>query len=81
MLRATKPDRESFLLCLDPQSGTNLWRHVRPTDAISEAQEAYTTPMPLCGRAGRGDSGVGGDYVTAHSPDTGAGTVALRRVE
>jgi hypothetical protein len=25
-----KPERESFLLCLDPQTGTNLWRHVRP---------------------------------------------------
>jgi len=32
------PARESYLLCLDPQSGTNLWRHVRPTDAKGEAQ-------------------------------------------
>jgi outer membrane protein assembly factor BamB len=66
------PERESFLLCLDPPSGTNLWRHVRPTDARSEAQEAYTTPMPVTGKEGVEIILVGGNYVTAHSADTGA---------
>ena len=27
-----KPERESFLLCLDPATGKDLWRHVRKTD-------------------------------------------------
>jgi outer membrane protein assembly factor BamB len=67
-----KPERESFLLCLDPQTGKNLWRHVRPTDAVSEAQEAYSTPIPYEGKAGVEILVVGADYVTAHSPDTGA---------
>ena len=67
-----QPERESFLLCLDPPSGTNLWRHVRPTDARSEAQEAYTTPMPVMGKQGLEIIVLGGNYVTAHSADTGA---------
>ena len=50
-----KPDRDSFLLCLDPATGKNLWRHIRPTDAISEAQEAYTTPIPCESSSGSGN--------------------------
>jgi outer membrane protein assembly factor BamB len=64
--------RESYLLCLDPASGKTLWRQVRPTDAFSEAQEAYTTPIPSEGKAGAEIILVGGNYVTAHSPDSGA---------
>jgi outer membrane protein assembly factor BamB len=67
-----KPERESFLLCLDPKTGNNLWRHVRSTDAVSEAQEAYTTPIPCEGRHGLEILIVGGDYTTAHSANTGA---------
>ena len=67
-----KPERESFLLCLDPQTGKTLWRHVRPTDAVDEAQEAYSTPIPYVGPAGVEILVVGGDYTTAHAPDTGA---------
>jgi outer membrane protein assembly factor BamB len=62
---------DSFLLCLDPVTGRNLWRHVRPTDAVSEAQEAYTTPIPWEGTGGPEILVVGGNYVTAHSPATG----------
>ena len=62
---------DSFLLCLDPQTGSNIWRQVRPTDAIQESQEAYSTPMPAeC--AGRTEIiVVGGDYVTGHDAATG----------
>jgi outer membrane protein assembly factor BamB len=67
-----KPNRDSFLLCLDPQSGKDIWRQLRPTDAIVEAQEAYTTPIPCDGPAGPEIILVGGDYTTAHSADTGA---------
>ncbi len=65
------PKREPFLLCLDPKTGKTLWRHVRPTDAVSEAQEAYSTPIPNNGPNGTEILLVGGDYTTAHSPDTG----------
>ena len=62
---------DSFLLCLDPGMGRNLWRHARPTDATAESQEAYTTPIPCEGPNGAEILLVGGDYVTAHSPETG----------
>jgi outer membrane protein assembly factor BamB len=62
---------ESFLLCLDPATGANIWRHVRPTDAIQESQEAYSTPMP-CECGGRAQIVVaGGDYVTGEDAETG----------
>ena len=41
-----RPERESYLLCVDPGTGTNLWRHVRKTDAVDESMEAYSTPLP-----------------------------------
>ncbi len=67
-----KPERESFLLCLEPTTGTNLWRQLRSTDAVSEAQEAYTTPIPYEGKNGPEILLVGGNYVTAHAAATGA---------
>jgi len=66
------PARESFLLCLDPQTGKNLWRQLRPTDAIGESQESYTTPMPFAGKQGVEILVVGANYVTAHAASTGA---------
>lgn len=67
-----KPQRESFLLCLDPATGKNLWRQLRPSDALSEGQEAYTTPIP-CENGGHSEIiVVGANYVTAHNSETGA---------
>jgi outer membrane protein assembly factor BamB len=67
-----KPTRESFLLCLDPKSGTNIWRHLRPTDALRESKDAYSTPMPGECPGGTEIVVAGGDYVTAHDAITGA---------
>jgi len=66
-----KTERDSFLLCLDPVTGKNIWRHVRSTDAISEAQEAYTTPIPSETSKEPEIIVVGGNYITAHSVDDG----------
>ena len=66
-----KPSRESFLLCVDPATGKDHWRHIRPTEAVSEAMEAYTTPLPHQAKSGLQIIVVGGDYVTAHSPEDG----------
>ena len=38
---------DSYLLALDPQTGKELWKHVRPSDARMESREAYSTPIPL----------------------------------
>lgn len=63
-----KPIRDSFLLCLDPLTGKERWRHIRKTDAIKETMEAYTTPIP------NGDELViiGGNCITGHNAATGA---------
>lgn len=66
-----KPTRESYLLCLDPDTGKNIYRHIRKTDAVSEAQESYTTPMPYEGKNGTEIIVVGGNYITSHQADTG----------
>jgi outer membrane protein assembly factor BamB len=66
-----KPERESFLLCMDPKTGKDIWRQLRPTDAIKESQEAYSTPVPWEGPSGTEIILAGGDYVTGHDPETG----------
>jgi len=61
----------SYLLCIDPATGKDLWKHRRPSDAEAEAKQAYTTPVPFR-VAGRDQILLtGGDYVTAHDPATG----------
>jgi outer membrane protein assembly factor BamB len=65
------PERESYLLCIDPATGRNLWRHVRKTDSTKESQEAYTTPFPYEGRGRRELIVVGGDHLSGHDLATG----------
>ncbi|MDB6108776.1 MAG: WD40-like repeat-like protein [Pedosphaera sp.] len=67
-----KPTRESYLLCLDSKTGKNLWRQIRPTDALQESQEAYSSPIP-CENGNHAEIlVVGGNYTTAHDTVTGA---------
>ena len=66
------PKRESYLLCMDPKTGKDIWRHVRPTDAIKESNEAYSTPIPVKTAKGTEIVVLGGDYMTGHSPKDGA---------
>jgi outer membrane protein assembly factor BamB len=66
-----KTERESFLLCLDPASGKNIWRHVRPTDALKESQESYASPIPCVGKSGPEILIVGGNCTTANDANTG----------
>ncbi len=61
----------SYLLAIDPQTGKDLWKQVRPTEAAGESKEAYTTPIPFESTAGPQIVLVGGDCVTGHDPDTG----------
>lgn len=66
------PQRDSYLLCVDPQTGKTIWRFVRKTDASGESQEAYTTPMPSECPKGLEIVMAGGDYVTGNDAKTGA---------
>lgn len=68
--RADGPN-DSYLLALDPRTGKELWRHIRPSDAREESLEAFSTPIPHT-HAGRTEILVtGGDHITAHDPATG----------
>ncbi len=66
-----KPDRQSWLVCVNPVTGKIDWAHERKTDAREEAMEAYTTPMPFEGPNGSELIVVGGDAVTSHRPENG----------
>ena len=67
-----KPERESFLLCMDAKTGKTIWRALRPTDAGMESKESYATPMPLVANGRKELIIIGGDYLTAHSLEDGS---------
>ena len=62
---------DSFLLALDPATGTNLAKVVRPTDAMQESHDAYTTPIPFEFHGQKEILVGGGNYVTGHELGTG----------
>ncbi len=68
--RADGPN-ESFILALDPATGKTLWRHVRPSEAVAESLESYTTPMPYEFNGRKEILITGGDCLTGHDPETG----------
>ena len=66
-----KPDAESFLLAVDPATGKDLWRVLRPNDAVQESKEAYSTPVPFEFQGRKEILIAGGDCLTGHDPETG----------
>ena len=72
VLHGMTTDDPSYVLRIDPKSGKTLWRVERPTKAIRESPDSYTTPMMA--KAGKANELIisGGDCVTAHDPATGA---------
>ncbi len=75
VLHGSNTDEPSYLLRLDKASGATRWRIERPTDALQESPDAYTTPM-LLERDGDGRGSVelvisGGDVITGHDLDSG----------
>jgi outer membrane protein assembly factor BamB len=62
---------ESYLLGLDAKSGKELWRVNRPSKALMESREAFTTPVVIS-HEGRSELVVvGGDALTGHDLTTG----------
>ncbi len=71
VLHGNNTDDPSYIVAFDAETGQELWRQERPTDAEQESPDAYTTPTLL--RHG-GETQIvisGGDYVTGHDPETG----------
>lgn len=66
-----KQGAKSFLLAMNPETGAELWQVERPSNAIMESREAFTTPIPHKGNGRTELLVAGGDCVTGHDPATG----------
>ena len=71
VLHGMNTDDPSYLLGMDPATGSTRWRVERPTDAIAESPDSYTTPAVLSYNGKTEIVISGGDYVTGHDPATG----------
>jgi outer membrane protein assembly factor BamB len=71
VLHGMKTDDPSYVLRIDKKTGKTLWRVERPTEAIRESPDSYSTPQLL--KYGNQQEIVilGGDCVTGHDPATG----------
>ena len=71
VLHGMKTDDPSYVLRIDKKTGKTVWKVERPTNAIREAPDSYTTPALL--KYGKNTEIVitGGDCVTGHDPATG----------
>jgi outer membrane protein assembly factor BamB len=71
VLHGMKTDDPSYVMRIDKKTGKTLWKIDRPTSAIRESPDSYTTPGLL--RYGKNTEIVitGGDCVTGHDPETG----------
>ena len=72
VLHGMKTDEPSYVFALNTTTGEVLWRVERPTDAINESPDAYTTPALLETGGKKQIVILGGDYVTGHDAETGA---------
>ena len=62
---------DSYLLALDPVTGKELWRVIRPSDANAESKESFSTPVPYT-HNGRTELLItGGDCISGADPKTG----------
>ena len=62
----TDGPNESYLVALEPATGKELWRHIRPSEARAESMEAYSTPVPVKVGGALQMLIVGGDCITGH---------------
>jgi outer membrane protein assembly factor BamB len=71
VLHGMKTDDPSYVLRIDGATGKTEWKVDRPTNAISESPDSYTTPALV--RRGNASEIVitGGDVVTGHDPASG----------
>lgn len=71
VLHGMKTDEASYVVKIDKGTGKTVWRVERPTKAIMESPDSYTTPA-LVQNGGSAEIVVtGGDVATGHDPATG----------
>jgi len=71
VLHGMNTDDPSYVLRIDTATGKNRWRVERPTDAVRESPDSYSTPALVERGAQRELVVTGGDYVTGHDLATG----------
>lgn len=71
VLHGMKTDDPSYILKIDARTGKTIWRVERPTPAVHESPDSYTTPawVEVNGRAELVITG--GDVISGHDPETG----------
>jgi outer membrane protein assembly factor BamB len=69
--RGKPTGNESFLLAIDPATGKDLWRTLRPSDAVAESREAFSTPLPFTHQGRKELVVIGGDAISGHDPANG----------
>ena len=62
-----KQGTKSFLLCMDPDNGKTIWKHIRPSNAQKESLESFGTIIPYKNQL----LVAGGDVLSSHDPKTG----------
>jgi outer membrane protein assembly factor BamB len=71
VLHGMKTDDPSYILRIDAATGETVWRVERPTNAIRESPDSYTTPALLEYDGKKELVITGGDVVTGHDLETG----------
>ena len=71
VLHGMKTDDPSYVFAVDSRTGKTVWKVNRPTDAMAESPDDYSTPLVI--RVGSDEQLVvsGGDYVTGHDMNSG----------
>ena len=71
VLHGMKTDDPSYVMKIDGSSGKTLWKVERPTEALQESPDSYTTPALLQYGQTKEVVITGGDAVTGHDLDSG----------
>lgn len=64
-------DMSSYILAIDPATGKDIWKHVRPSLAAIESLEAFSSPVFTTHKDQRLMLISGGDTLTIHDAATG----------
>ncbi len=62
---------DSYLLALDPKTGKEIWKVIRPADAREESLESFATPTPFKHNGRDELLVIGGDCISGHDVETG----------
>jgi outer membrane protein assembly factor BamB len=71
VLHGMRTDAASYVVAVDKRTGKDVWRVERPTDAVFESPDSYSTPTIAVVSGTPQLVVLGADYVTGHSLTSG----------